>query len=325
MKHVYDWYAKEGFLTARPFGGLTVYDYTSKTVMSGNWNHHTRGARGLVLDRDGRVVARPWPKFFSLNERPETRLDDLPDEPAELTEKMDGSFLIAFLNPETGAWQACTRAAWDNPPCAATNARLAALGERLDPACTYLFELVAPWNRIVVRYPHERLILLGVVHTETGEDWAPRRVRAWGLERGLDVLRVESRFLRDVALDDPDVVHREGWVARFDDGRRVKLKYARYLHLHRILEARAPNVPEAFARWMDPEDAARTHRARALEEQARDCFEAAPNLDGRAAYAAHFGRFEPPLPEILMRMLDGRPYEDLLWPSAGPRRARTCG
>jgi RNA ligase len=324
MKHVYDWYAKQNLLTARPFGGLTVYDYTSKTVHSGNWNHHTRGARGLVLDRDGRTVARPWPKFFSLNERPETRLDVLPREPAELTEKMDGTYLVAFLNPESGAWQACTRASWDHPACAAANARLAASAAVLDPACTYLFELVAPWNRIVIRYPEERLILLGVVHTESGEDWMPRRVRAWGRERGFDVLRVETRPLDGIDLKDPDVVHREGWVARFADGLRVKLKYARYTHLHRILESPKPRIPADFLPWMDEEGAARAHRARALEDRARDLFEEAPNLDGRKAYAAHFGTFEPPLPELLMRLLDGRPFEDLLYPAVGPKAGRRC-
>ena len=324
MKHVYDWYVKEGYLTARPCGGLTVYDYTSKTVHAGNWNHHTRAARGLVLDREGKVVARPWPKFFNLNERPESRLDGLPREDVELTEKLDGSLLIAFLNPETGAWQACTRAAWDNPQCIAANARLAGWAERLDPACTYLFELVAPWNRVVIRYPDERLVLLGIVHTESGEDWAPRRVRAWGLERGFDVLRVETRPLAGIDLEDPEVVHREGYVARFADGFRVKLKYARYLHLHRILESPTPKIPDAFVRWVDEEDAARELRARALEDRARDLFEAAPNLDGRQAYAAHFGQFAPPLPEILLRMLDGRPYEDLLRPSKAPRRPRPC-
>ncbi len=324
MKHVYDGYAKEGFLTARPFGGLTVYDYTSKTVHTGNWNHHTRSARGLVLDREGKVVARPWPKFFSLNERPETRLDVLPKEEVELTEKMDGSLLIAFLNPETGAWQACTRAAWDSPPCQAAHARLAGWAQRLDPACTYLFELVAPWNRVVIRYPAERLILIGIVHVESGEDWAPSRVRAWGLERGFDVLRVERRRLEGIDLDDPTVLHREGWVARFSDGLRVKLKVARYLQLQRILESPSPKVPASFAAWLDDEDAARELRARALEDRARDLFEAAPNLEGRRAYAEHFGHFEPPLPDLLLRMLDGRPYEDLLRPLAGPRPARSC-
>ena len=28
LKDVYDWYAKEGYLTAVPHGGLTVYNYT---------------------------------------------------------------------------------------------------------------------------------------------------------------------------------------------------------------------------------------------------------------------------------------------------------
>src|SRR5690349_24752498 len=98
IKEVYDWYAKEGYITAIPYNNLTLYKYTQKAVFEGNWVYHIRTARGLVLDGDGKIVARPWAKFFNLNERPDTnitellKLEDIP----ELANKYDGSLIIIF-------------------------------------------------------------------------------------------------------------------------------------------------------------------------------------------------------------------------------------
>lgn len=339
IKEVYDWYAKEGYLTAYPRGGLTVYNYTARTVYEGNWNYHTLTARGLVLDREGRVVARPWSKFFNLNERPETQLAALPTETPELADKFDGSLVIVFRNPETGTWQACTRGSWDNAQCGWANAWLERRRDRLDSAFTYLFELVAPWNRIVILYPEETLILLGVIHTESGEDWPYRRVREWGLAQGLDAVRFEARPLESVRLDDRSVVNQEGYVARFDNGFRVKLKYLQYLYLHKLvtglsvkgiwelLSTGAPVdltlVPDEFLGWFEVEKAKLVHRKRELEHRVKELFNETPNLPDRKSYAAHFARFDPPVRAMLFRMLDGRPYEDLLWKLVKPEEHRT--
>lgn len=339
IKKVYDWYAKEGYLTAHPCGRLTVYNYTSRTVFEGNWNFHTLTARGLVLDLEGRVAARPWPKFFNLNERPETQLAALPKETPELADKYDGSLVIVFQNPETGAWQACTRGSWDNEQCVRANAWLKGHAERLESGFTYLFELVAPWNRIVVLYPEETFVLLGVIHTESGEDWPYRRVREWALARGLEAIRFEVRPLDSVRLDDRTVVNQEGFVARFGNGFRVKLKYLQYLYLHKLvtglsvkgiwelLSTGAPIdlslVPDEFLTWFEEEKARLVHRKRELEFRVRELFDRTPNLPDRKAYAAHFATLEPGIRPVLFRMLDGRPYDDLLWKQVKPGEHRT--
>ena len=104
IKEVYDWYAKEEYLNSHRQGGLTLYKYSTKTVFEGNWNYHTSTARGLILDDNGKVIARPFSKFFNLNERPETRLEVLPQETPELADKLDGSLIVCFFNPETSKW-----------------------------------------------------------------------------------------------------------------------------------------------------------------------------------------------------------------------------
>lgn len=57
----------DGLITATPNGRLTIYNYSNHCVYERAWDEYTMAARGLVLDDTGRILARPWPKFFNLN------------------------------------------------------------------------------------------------------------------------------------------------------------------------------------------------------------------------------------------------------------------
>jgi len=328
LKAPYDGYAREGLLSANRFGGLTLYNYTSRCVFDGNWNYHTETARGLVLDDDGRVIARPFRKFWNLGERPETQANVLPKETPELADKYDGSLMVVFRNPESGRMQAVTRGCWDNPQTVCANAWLATREELFEDGYTYLFELVAPWNRIVVQYEREEMVLIGVMHNESSEDWSYSRVRAWGVARDLESVRFEARPFESLSLDDPAVVNREGYVARFASGLRVKLKYAQYRWLHKLLtgfsvgdiwrllsEGRAldlSGVPAEFVAWFDARKCALESAMRELEWRAKDAFAAAPKFGSRKEYALHFAAGDPLLRPLLFRMLDGVDYRDIL-------------
>src|SRR4051812_11954403 len=105
---------EQGYVVAARCEHLTVYNYSTKCVYEEAWDEITMAARGLVLDDSGVVIARPWPKFFNLNERPETMLAALPQETPELAEKYDGSLVVLFYDLVTGQWRAITRGCWDN-------------------------------------------------------------------------------------------------------------------------------------------------------------------------------------------------------------------
>lgn len=58
--------------------GLCSLNFTSKAFMDKKWNDLTIKARGLFLDKEtGKVVARSYPKFFSIREREETSLQGI--------------------------------------------------------------------------------------------------------------------------------------------------------------------------------------------------------------------------------------------------------
>ena len=80
---------------------LTLYSYTDRCVYERAWDDTTLACRGLVLNDQGDIVARPFPKFFNDTE-PEAQ--PIPwGERCEITEKLDGtSFTAWFRDGEVG-------------------------------------------------------------------------------------------------------------------------------------------------------------------------------------------------------------------------------
>jgi len=333
IKETYDYYAKEGYLKAIPYGNLTLYNYTDACVRSGNWNYHTMTARGLILAQDGKIVGYPFRKFFNLGEGEANTLNNLPKETPELSEKYDGSMIVAFRNPETKKWQAVTRGCWDNVQTQFANRWLEVNGHKLSCEYTYLFELVAPWNRIVVKYAKEDMILIGVVHTESGQDWSYRDVREFALSKGITPVYFETRPIDSLKLDDPLVVNQEGFVARFSNGFRVKLKYDQYKILHKIVTGLSQkgiwemlasggtldlkNVPDEFLGWFNEEKLKFQQAYRKIEKEAREVFDTTPKFPDRKSYAENFLKFGK-VSAVLFAMLDNKSYSGQIWKMMKP-------
>lgn len=338
FKTAFDWYAKEGYLTAKKLGSLTLYDYTQRTSFEGNWSYHTLTARGLILDESGKIIARPWPKFFTLGERPETALHNLPDEAAELSTKYDGSQIIAFFNPEEGKWRGCTRGSWDNVQGIQATKWLQIHGDKLDKTLTHIFELVAPWNQIVVFYPAEDMVLTGLLNTESGEDWSYARVREYGLARGLTSVEYKLGYPKDVNLEEK-IINFEGYVARYSNGFRVKLKYAQYCFLHRIMTGYSAKgiwqslqdgtqvdlnlMPPEFRDWFDKTKLGLLEDYRKIEKEIAEIFDKTPNFGARKDYALYYKGFGPEKGAILLNMLDSKDYSGIIWDMIRPKGGKS--
>ncbi len=61
-----------------PGSNISSFNFTDKAFFDRVWNTQTIRARGLYIDTvKGNVVARGYEKFFNVNERPETKFDEL--------------------------------------------------------------------------------------------------------------------------------------------------------------------------------------------------------------------------------------------------------
>lgn len=324
----------QGYVNARPSGRLTIFDYSNHCVFERAWDEITLQARGLVLDDQGQVVARPFRKFFNLGERPETRLEALPAETPELSEKLDGSMIIVFHDDVENRWRAITRGCWENAQTIYANEWLENHGHRLEPGQTYLFELIAPWNRIVIPYAKTELVLLGIVDTATGKDLSYAETAVIALRNGLRPVGFESKPLVEIDLNDPKVRDKEGFVARYSNGLRVKLKYAEYLSLHKVLtglsikglwellstgkEPTFENVPDEFMDWYRKQRDGLRKAYSEVETRATEAFASVPAQPTRREYATEFLKHKDLAP-ILFLMLDHRDYTEVIWDRIKPK------
>lgn len=219
-------------------GDHSLWCYTERVVYERAWTPITILARGLILDeRRELVVATPFPKFFNLGERGD---EALPDCRFEVFEKLDGSLIIIWHDGD--AWRTATKGSLDSDQA---RAAAAWLGKRdlsaLRPGCTYLAEYVAPTNRIVVPYDREELVLLSM-YDEGGSEPLYPILREISARLGWRVVeRHEFVSLADlVAHAGALPATAEGFVLRFVDGTRLKVKGAEYRRIHALISRCTP-------------------------------------------------------------------------------------
>src|SRR4051812_1055561 len=240
-----------GYVTRKqhPELPLSIYTYGRTCQYENHWTPVTTRCRGLIADDiDGRIVAHCLPKFFNHSQHGVGYdfAPPLPDEPFEVYDKVDGSLGIVFHYD--GAWRVASKGSFISEQAKWAQAWLDAAGPNglLEPGCTYLAEIVYPENRIVVNLGDERTLVLLAVYDADGRErpvgsyadaWKAlggRVVRSWRALPLPELARMaeENRKLDGTAATGTDA---EGWVVRFVDGTRVKLKYAEYARLHSIL------------------------------------------------------------------------------------------
>jgi RNA ligase len=115
---------------------LSIWNYTPEVQYGQFWDEITLQCRGLVTDNEGNVVARPFKKFFNIEEGKHT-----PTEEFEVFEKMDGSLGILFFYD--GKWIIATRGSFISDQSKKAYELLEKYPtENLDKNNTYLFEII---------------------------------------------------------------------------------------------------------------------------------------------------------------------------------------
>jgi RNA ligase len=214
---------------------LTIWNYSEKVQYDSLWNDITLQTRGLVTDNKGNIVARPFKKFFNDSEKKHTPTPDF-----DVYDKLDGSLGILFHYE--GEWVLATRGSFTSDQAVKGFEMLQKYDyQKLHKDYTYLFEIIFKENRIVVRYDYEDLILLGMINTETGYEvdlyGEDNDVRLKNLVNNLGFKVVKKydgindySILKGKIKDDE-----EGFVVRFSNGDRMKIKGEEYMKLHKLI------------------------------------------------------------------------------------------
>ncbi len=308
-----------------PDADLWIYNYTERCQYEKHWTPETLACRGLILDADGAVVARPFAKFFNYGDP----LAAIPDEPYTVTEKMDGS--LGILYELGGDFHIATRGSFVSEQAIEATAMVRDRFLAFRKGSTPLFEIVYPENRIVVHYGDRRdLILLGAIDHATGRDAPLPDYTGPVVEthdsHGLDVLASHDR---------PNC---EGYVVAFESGHRVKIKHAEYVRLHKIvtgvnarmvweverdgdsLDALLSGVPDEIQDWVIGTRGMLREDFERIEKHAASVYDSRPLHADRREIAEHF-KASGANAAVLFRMLDGKPYDDLIWKAIRPEHS----
>lgn len=243
-------YVESGHVRSQTNGPLTIYSYTDLCVYERKWDDVTMACRGLILDNaSGGRVAAPFIKFFNLGE---PSCPPLPSEPYEVFGKMDGSLIIAYFY--AGEWHFSTRGSFDNIYIDYAN-RFKPWLYPMDVAYTHMFEVVLPKGKDQLSRPvphRDGLYYLGSVFTDTWSDAHPRgrHYEAWSGPCSPQITESIDELMRQAE----DTEGTEGWVVRYQNGFRVKIKTAWYLRLFRaISNLSEKKLRELLAESFDPD------------------------------------------------------------------------
>jgi RNA ligase len=220
-------YYEDGLLykQVHPSLPLTIWNYTEKVQYENLWDEVTLMCRGLVTDDTGDIVATPFQKFFNIEEGKFEATENF-----EVYEKMDGSLGIVFWY--RGQWVVATRGSFTSDQ--ANKAREILRKYNTDIMfrhLTFCFEIIYPENRIVLDYGNdEKLVLLGTFD-KNGKETDSEIWSQWGFDvvKKYDGIN-DYKELKQMVKND-----QEGFVVKFSNGDRVKVKGVEYLRLHKIM------------------------------------------------------------------------------------------
>lgn len=237
-----------------------------------------RECRGLIFDTDGKLISRPYHKFFNVGEKEETQLNKVNlYEPHVVLEKLDGSMIRPI--PTAGGFRLATKAGItdiaeqaeqfiaDDPHYSNF------INKCIQKGTTPIFEWCSRKNRIVIDYPEDQLILTGIRYLDTGDyvvhDIMKRYAESWSIP-----------VVKSIAGDETDITKivdhirkwddGEGVVIRFDSGHMVKIKADDYVLRHKskdsisqeknVLQTILQDSVDDLVPLLTPEDGERIQR-----------------------------------------------------------------
>lgn len=204
-----------------------------------------RECRGIIFDsKTGDIIRRPFFKFFNVNEREETQLHNLDFSKEHWVDiKLDGSMIAVFAHEGNLVWGTKMVAPdfHDMVEKFVESSDVDYAGfcwKSINDGYTPIFEWMHPQKRIVIDYGKEpALTLLAVRHMVTGTfadlDKTPAR------QYGVPIVEQHSKVTDPKAFMEyvHDLKNAEGFVIRWADGHRVKIKAHEYIQIHKAKEA----------------------------------------------------------------------------------------
>lgn len=200
---------------SRPY--IDTIAFTKQAFYDKDWDGITNRARGLFVNNKTReITARSWDKFFNLDERPETKLENILKNykaPYTASLKENGSLALAGWDEETQSIIFSSKGSMDNDFSEKFKEiaykKLGAAGiERLTRAVrdlggTATFEMIAPqFDPHIIEYAEDNLIMLDFIRrSETFEKISHEDLVQLGKYIGVEVRKIWMKADNPKALE----------------------------------------------------------------------------------------------------------------------------
>lgn len=336
FKNQIEKYIDDGLLFRRwhSTGELQIINYSQKVQYDRLWDDLTLQSRGIILTKDYQLVSRPLKKFFNIEE---VSAEEIPNEPFEVYEKIDGSALILYFiddNPfvaTRGSFES-EQANWGNEILYKKYSHcFDKLRELKEQNITAVWELLHPQNRIVVDYGNiEDMILLALIDNKTGLD-VPLKDIGFPIVKRYDGINDFTKIKNQLDAD------KEGFVIKFKNHNRIKLKHAEYCRLHKIitqtsnlsiwealknntpLDEMLERVPDEFFSYFRRTKEGLENQYSEMEQRSKEkykeleCFK-----HDKKAFALRALSEAKDISSILFNMRDGKDYSKIIWKQIRP-------
>jgi RNA ligase len=325
---------------------ISIWNYSRKCQYDNKWDEITKQCRGLILDQEGNVIAKGFDKFFNIEEH---KPDEIPNEPFEVFEKLDGSLGILFWYE--GKWILTSKGSFTSEQAIKGKDILDSKYNvhPIPKGYTTLVEIIYPQNRIVCNYGDDvSLVVLSMISNASGKELDYNSLKLIGEETKMPLVKVYDGISDYKTLKSMIDKDREGYVVKFRNGFRIKIKGEEYVRLHKILtefsnvdiweylkDGRDVNelldrVPDEFDNWVKSTIRDIKYGYFQVDETSGKLFDykmygkyndLEPETD-KKKYAEWVMNQDEILRPILFRMFDKKDYSDYIWKIIKPQYVR---
>lgn len=197
-----------------------------------------RECRGIIFDKQGNIMSRPFHKFFNIGERDETQFHKIDlSLPHVIMEKMDGSMIRPLivdgklrLGTKMGLTEVSAMAEkWLEIQSDDKRDWLMAVAQA---NITPLFEWISKKNQIVIDYEVDDLVYLGSRNNFSGNYYMEYNPPFNVVSMYGSIKNSITDYIAKVRQD----TNREGDIVRFYDGHMFKSKNDWYVRIHKTMD-----------------------------------------------------------------------------------------
>lgn len=192
---------------------ISSFNFTKEAFYNRIWDHITNKARGLFINvGDHKIVARSYDKFFNVNERQETEVDELKKQfvfPVRfylkyngflgILSSYDGELFFASKSTNQGDYVAYFKTIFYK---VFNEKQMQAIKNKIvKENVTFVFEVIDPKNDPhIIKYNEERLVLLDMISNQVEfHKLDDEELKKFGLENQIEVKQLiyEAKSIKE--------------------------------------------------------------------------------------------------------------------------------